>query len=120
MAELIQLPTFKDERGCLTVLEKILPFEIKRVYWLYNVKDNSRGGHRHFNTAQAFICLHGQVNVTVKRHQQEHCFQLKNSEQCLLMPPEDWHTLENFSDHAVVLVLASHEYDAKDYSTEPL
>ena len=47
MAKLVKLPTYNDNRGNLTVIEKILPFEIKRVYYIYGVKDNERGFHKH-------------------------------------------------------------------------
>lgn len=120
MAELITLPTFTDERGKLTVLEKYLPFTVKRAYWIYDVNEKSRGGHRHLVTSQAFICLKGHVEVNIKNQGQQSSFKLKDPSQCLLVPPEDWHTLDNFSYDAILLVLASHEYSPDDYSSEPL
>ena len=58
MAHIIDLPTFEDERGSLTVIEKLLPFDIKRFYCIYDVTDQ-RGGHRHKKTIQALISLGG-------------------------------------------------------------
>ena len=60
MAKLINLETFTDQRGCLTVLEKILPFQIRRVFYIYNVNNSERGGYRHYKTIQAVICISGQ------------------------------------------------------------
>ena len=58
MALLKKLPTFEDNRGSLTVIEKEIPFKIKRIYYLYKLK-NQRGGHRHNKNIQAIICLNG-------------------------------------------------------------
>ena len=55
MAHLIDLQTFTDKRGNLTVIEKVIPFDIKRVFYIYGVDDSTRGGHRHHNTIQAAI-----------------------------------------------------------------
>ncbi len=62
MAYTIDLPTFWDERGSLTVIEKLLPFDIKRFYYIYDVT-NKRGGHRHKKTIQALICLGGSCEI---------------------------------------------------------
>ena len=59
MAELIDLKTYTDRRGNLTVIEKVIPFDIKRIFYIYGVDDSVRGGHRHHKTVQAAICLHG-------------------------------------------------------------
>ena len=63
MAELIDLTTFIDKRGHLTVIEKVIPFEIKRIFYIYGVDDSTRGGHRHKQTSQAAICIKGSCNV---------------------------------------------------------
>ena len=120
MSELIILPTHSDNRGHLTVLEKILPFPVKRLYWIYGAQGSSRGGHRHKVTEQAFICMHGHVDINIQRYHEKQCISLDSPKQCLLVPPEDWHTLDNFSPDCVLLVLASHEYDAQDYISTPL
>ena len=71
MAKLIDLTTFTDIRGNLTVIEKVIPFEIKRIFYIYGVDDSVRGGHRHHKTIQAAICIQGSCiiennNGTVK------------------------------------------------------
>ena len=56
MAELLNLKTFTDKRGNLTVIEKIIPFDIKRIFYIYGVDDSKRRGHRHHKTIQAEYC----------------------------------------------------------------
>ena len=120
MAQLVILPTVSDSRGDLTIIEKLLPFSIKRVYYIYNVKDSSiRGGHRHKANRQALICVAGSCEIFVNNGKTEETFLLDSPKKCLILECEDWHTMEKFSPDAVLLVLASHCYDASDYIDEP-
>lgn len=120
MAEIIMLPTFEDERGALTVLEKALPYSIKRVYWMHKLSGLSRGGHRHIEARQAFVCLQGSCEMLVRLRDQESKFSLGNPNQCLLLEPEDWHLIDKIEPNSLMLVLASHAYDPNDYRTDPL
>jgi len=70
MAHIIELPTFGDDRGNLTVVEKVLPFEIKRFYYIYDVS-SQRGGHRHKKTIQALISLGGSCEIYVNDGKKE-------------------------------------------------
>jgi len=117
MAYILTLPSFHDERGSLTVIEKILPFEIKRVYYMYNVR-GKRGGHRHKDTTQALVMLTGNCNVFVDNSKEQNKFMLNSPEECLILEPEDWHTMSEFSQGGVLLVLSSHYYDDEDYIEE--
>ena len=119
MAHLFKLPTFSDARGSLTILEKELPFSIQRVYWIYGADGSTRGGHRHIETVQALFCIHGRCTVRVVCHQQEQLFDLTQANEGLLLEPEDWHELMP-SEHGVVLLVASHVYNAEDYEKDPL
>ena len=65
MAKLFSIPTYKDPRGSLSVIEKILPFDIKRVYYIYDVDNSERGHHAHKKTIQALIMLNGSCDVFV-------------------------------------------------------
>ena len=114
MAYLINLPTFNDSRGSLTVLEKLLPFEIKRLYCIYNVTD-IRGGHRHKNNVQAFICLGGKCEIFIKNGTKNTTFILDRPEKCLIVEAKDWHTMDKFSKGSSLLVLSSEYYDKNDY-----
>ena len=63
MAQLINLKTFTDDRGNLTVIEKVIPFDIKRVFCIYGVDDSVRGRHRHKKAIQAAVALQGQCEI---------------------------------------------------------
>ena len=63
MARQIDLTTHTDNRGNLTVIEKVIPFDIKRIFYIYGVDDSARGGHRHHTTVQAAICIQGACKI---------------------------------------------------------
>ena len=117
MPKMIDLPTYSNEKGDLTVVEKILPFDIKRLYYIYHAS-GIRGGHRHKVTTQALICVNGSCEVYCDNAVTQETFILDSPAKCLIIQPEDYHTMSNFSDNAVLLVLASHYYDKDDYITE--
>jgi len=114
MAHIVNLPTFKDNRGSLTVVEKILPFKIKRFYYIYGA-NLKRGGHRHKKTIQALISLGGECEIYTHTKGVEKTFLLDTPDKCLILNPEDWHTMDRFSQGAILLVLASEYYDKDDY-----
>lgn len=114
MAHIINLPTFSDERGNLTVIENTLPFDVKRLYYIYNAV-GERGGHRHKKTIQALICLGGSCEVYVHDGKHENSFLLDNPKKCLILNASDWHTMNNFSNNSTLLVLASEFYNKEDY-----
>lgn len=118
MATLFELPTFLDERGKLTVIENQVNFDIKRVYYIYDVKSLRRGGHKHKITKQALICVSGSCRIYVKNKLNERDFSLDDPKICLLLEPEDWHYMDDFSAGTVLLVLASEKFDADDYIDE--
>jgi hypothetical protein len=117
MAELIEIQTFKDKRGCLSVIDKLLDFEIKRVYYIYQAA-GERGGHRHKKTKQFLVAVHGSCDVYVHNGVSEFTYKLNNPNQGLILETSDWHTMSNFSKDCVLLVLASEHYDVKDYIDE--
>lgn len=119
MANLIKIKTFKDSRGILTVLDNVIPFEIKRLFYIYSVDNSDRGGHRHHKTYQAAICIKGSCKITTNNNKITELFDLDSPEKCLLLMPEDWHVIHNFSSDAILLVLASTTFDPTDYIYEP-
>ena len=106
MAYLIDLPTFGDERGKLTIIEKVLPFEIKRFYYVYDVR-GKRGGHRHHKTVQALVSLGGSCEIYINNGIEEQTFILDESDKCLIVEPEDWHTMDNFTPGSTLLVFST-------------
>lgn len=119
MAYIINLTTREDNRGNLTVIEKEIPFEIKRIFYIYNVDDSVRGGHRHKTTIQAAICVHGSCVVTSDDGIAKEDFVLDHPQKCLILEERDWHTMHHFSQDAVLLVLASTFFDPNDYIFDP-
>ena len=117
MAKIINLKTITDDRGSLNVIEKILPFDIKRVYYMYDVQ-GERGDHRHKKAIQALIAIHGSCRVVIKNTDKEEVFLLDNPDKCLIVYPEDWHTMDSFTPDGVLLVLSSEYYDKDDYIRE--
>jgi hypothetical protein len=119
MAYLIDLKTFIDVRGNLTVIEKTIPFDIKRIFYIYGVDQSVRGGHRHKTTIQAAICLKGSCRIYNNYGQDENYFILDQPSKCLILQTRDWHTMDQFSPDAILMVLASEYFDQQDYIFEP-
>lgn len=118
MAKLIHLKTFSDNRGNLTVIEDQIPFEAKRVFYIYGVDDSVRGGHRHKTTRQAAVCIHGSCIVSNNDSKIKEDFFLDHPSKCLLLETYDWHTMHHFTPDAVLLVFASTKFDSADYIYE--
>ncbi len=118
MAHIIDLKTFTDKRGNLTVIEKVIPFDIKRVFYIYGVDDSVRGGHRHHKTVQAAICIKGSCIISNNNGIKEDEFVLDSPSKCLILEPKDWHQMYHFTKDAILMVFASEYYDEKDYIFE--
>lgn len=115
---MLQLPTFTDHRGALTVLENALPFEVVRTYWIYGADGQTRGGHRHQYTRQALIAISGQISIFINDGIGKELINLTNPDQCLLVEPKDWHTM-TFGPGSILMVLSSHPYDRSEYIDTP-
>ena len=117
--QLIEIPKIvaSDGRGNLSVIEKdILPYDIKRVYYLYDVpSDAFRGGHAHRELQQFLIALSGSFDVVVDDGKQKKTVTLNRPFRGLLIPNGLWRELENFSHGAVCLSLVSDVYKEEDY-----
>ena len=118
MARIIDLKTFTDERGNLTVIEKVIPFDIKRIFYIYGVDDSVRGGHRHHKTIQAATCIQGSCIISNNTGVEKQDFLLDSPHKCLILDPNDWHTMHCFSKDAILMVLASEYFDPADYIYE--
>jgi hypothetical protein len=114
----IDLPKLSDPRGNLTFIEggKHVPFEIKRVYYLYDVPGGSdRGGHAHKELHQFVIAMSGSFDVCLSDGDRKRNFHLNRSYYGLYICPMMWRTIDNFSSGSVCLVLASEHYNPSDY-----
>ena len=115
--QIIDIRRYSDTRGYLSVVEGGLdiPFEIKRIYYLYLVPEVARGAHAHKQLQQLLIATSGSVDVIMDDGTSKKTFHLDKPWKGLLLPPGLWRDLENFSYDAVLLCLASEKYDANDY-----
>jgi dTDP-4-dehydrorhamnose 3,5-epimerase-like enzyme len=119
--KLIDLPKVEDPRGNLSYLESNnhIPFEIKRVYWIYDVPGGVIRGSHAFRTLQEFIiALSGSFDVVLDDGKKEQKFSLNRSYYGLYVPKLLWRRVENFSTNSLCLVLASDIYKPEDYIRE--
>jgi len=115
--KLVEIPKIKDVRGNLSVIEKdTIPFDIKRVYYLYDVpSDAYRGGHAHKEQLELLIALSGSFEVTLDDGKSKRSIILNKPNKGLLIPKGIWRELQDFSSGSVCLVLASDVFDEEDY-----
>lgn len=116
--KLIDLRKISDRRGNLTVIEGMqdIPFEAKRVYYLYDVPGGeSRGAHAHKELQQLIIAANGSFTITLDDGTSKKSYTLNRPYQGLLIVPGIWRVLDDFSSGAVLLCLASEHYKEEDY-----
>jgi len=116
--KIINLPKITDPRGNLTFIEgdRHVPFEIRRVYYLYDVPGGAdRGGHAHKELHQLIVAMSGSFDVVLDDGRQKQRFHLNRSYYGLYVCPMIWRELDNFSSGSVCLALASNKYDESDY-----
>ena len=115
---IIDLPKISDPRGNLTFIEgsQHIPFDIKRVYYLYDVPGGAeRGGHAHKALSQLIMAMSGSFDVILDEGGEKKRFHLNRSYQGLYVCPMMWRELDNFSSGSVCMVLASNIYEESDY-----
>lgn len=117
MIKLINIPKITDVRGNLGVVEKdVIPFNIKRVYYLYDVPSTAyRGGHSHIDQTELLIPLSGSFEVVLDNGNEKKSVLLNKPDKGLLINTGIWRELQNFSSGSVCLVLSSGEFDEADY-----
>jgi dTDP-4-dehydrorhamnose 3,5-epimerase-like enzyme len=115
--QLIQLPVIEDVRGNLAFLQNdVLPFELKRVYYLFDVPSTAfRGGHSHIDQQEILIALSGSFEVVLDDGFQKKSFLLNKPNVGLWIPAGIWRELQNFSSGALCLVVASDVFIEEDY-----
>ncbi|HGA2726003.1 FdtA/QdtA family cupin domain-containing protein [Enterobacter hormaechei] len=116
--ELIPLQIHGDDRGSLVSLEREenIPFEIRRVYYIFNTKDGvSRGFHAHKELKQIAIAIKGACDFTVDDGKERVTITLNNPAQGLLIDSCIWREMSNFTPDCVLMLLADKEYDESDY-----
>jgi dTDP-4-dehydrorhamnose 3,5-epimerase-like enzyme len=114
---IINLPVVEDARGNLAYIQTgILPFDFKRVYYLFDVPSTAfRGGHSHSEQLEFLIALSGSFEVVLDDGKNKKTILLNKPNVGLLIPRQIWRELQNFSSGSVCLVLASDVFDENDY-----
>ncbi len=115
---IVELPIVHDQRGNLTFIEggRHIPFEVRRVYYLYDVPGGAeRGAHAHRTLHQFFIAMSGSFDIHLDDGRDKRSFHLNRSYYGLYVPPMIWRWIDNFSSGSVLMVLASDFYAEQDY-----
>ncbi len=115
---LIELPKICSEKGNISIVEnnKIIPFDVNRIYYLYDIPAGSdRGGHAHKELRQLIIAASGSFKIILDDGLNKREVTLNNPNKALLLPPGLWRELIDFSSGSICLVLASQEYNENDY-----
>ena len=115
--QLISIPKIEDRRGNLSIIENdTIPFEIKRVYYVYDIPSGSeRGGHSHKKLKEFLVALSGSFDVVLNDGKQKKSITLNKPNEGLIINTGVWRELKNFSSGAVCLVVASDVYIEEDY-----
>ena len=115
---IVEIGKIADPRGNLSFIENgpLLTFDIKRVYWIYDVPgDSERWGHAFYTQYEMIIALSGSFDVILDDGEKTDRFHLSRSYLGLLVPPMTWRRMDNFSTNSVALILSSTIYNPKDY-----
>ena len=116
MARFITLRSFTDDRGSLSVIEGgEIPFQIKRVFYIYELNQSTRAGHRHKSTWLALICVQGSCKVHVNNGIEISNYTINRPNNGLILDPADWHLLYDFGPQTILLVFASEEFHKDEY-----
>lgn len=113
-----ELPRINDRRGNLSFIENLshIPFNIKRVYWIYDVPGGAmRGGHAYRKNEEFIVALSGSFDLILNDGKNETVIHLNRSYNGVYIPPMIWCSIGNFSTNSLALILASTDYDEDDY-----
>ena len=115
---LIVLGKIRDKRGNLSVIEdtRLLPFDIARTYWIYDVPSGkSRGGHAYYKSEEFIIALSGSFDLYLHDGTEERIYHLDRCNKGVYIPAGTWIHLQNFATNSIALVISSTPYSPKDY-----
>ena len=115
--KLVNIPTFTDERGAISVMDKELPFEVKRVFWLHHIAEGKdRGAHALLESEEIMVAVHGSFLVDLDDTINKTSILLDNPNKGLMIRPGIWFRTHSYKDDGVSLILASEEYSRNKYT----
>ena len=114
---LVDVPTFTDERGSISVMDKELPFQVKRVFWLHHiVEGKDRGAHALLESNEIIVAVHGSFVVDLDDTINKVSILLDDQSKGLIIRPGVWFRTHSYKDDGVSLILASEEYAREKYT----
>lgn len=114
---MVDIPSFTDERGAISVMDKELPFEVKRVFWLHHINEGKdRGAHAMLNGMEIMVAIHGSFMLDLDDGLNKTSIELNNPNQGVIIRPGIWFRTHGFTPDGVALILADEAY-AKDRYT---
>lgn len=114
---LVDVPTFTDERGAISVLDKELPFQVRRVFWLHHIKDGKvRGAHALLDSSEIMVAVHGSFIVDLDDTINKKSVLLDDPSKGLMIRPGVWFRTHSYKEDGVSLILAEEEYARDKYT----
>ena len=114
---LVDVPTFTDERGAISVLDKELPFQVRRVFWLHHIKDGKdRGAHALLDSSEIMVAVHGSFIVDLDDTVNKTSVLLDDPSKGLVIKPGIWFRTHSYKEDGVSLILAEEEYARDKYT----
>lgn len=114
---LVDVPTFTDERGAISVMDKELPFQVKRVFWLHHiVEGKDRGAHALLDSNEIMVAVHGSFVVELDDTVNKVSILLDDPSKGLVIRPGVWFRTHSYKDDGVSLILAEEEYARDKYT----
>ena len=114
---IIDIPTFTDERGAISVMDKELPFQVRRVFWLHHIADGKdRGEHALLDSTEIIVAVHGSFVVDLDDGMEKTSVLLDDPSKGLIIRPGVWFRTHNYKEDGVSLILADEEYNRDKYT----
>ena len=114
---LVDVPTFTDERGAISVLDKELPFQVKRVCWLHHIQEGKdRGAHALLDSSEIMVSVHGSFVVELDDTENQISILLDDPKKGLIIRPGVWFRTHSYKDDGISLILAEEEYARNKYT----
>lgn len=117
--QLINLQTFTDTRGSLTVIERVVPFEIKHVSCLTGNVSMSNSGYIQSTGSQALVCMKGSVRISSNTGLDSQQYVLDSADKCLIINTNDWHLILDFSEESILMVMGSESFNYETHLMSP-